>query len=226
MLPADQRLRPEDPPGLEVDLGLVVQQELPVLDPLAQLGDELQAARGGMRLARRVDRLARAGPLGRVHGDVGPPHQRLGVLAVLGEQGNADAGADVDPVPVHLDRPAQFDQHPLRDEDGLLPVRPRQEDGELVAAQAGHQVGLPEPGPQPRVQLLEDLVAVVVAERVVDILEAVQVDPQQRGRAAAGAGLGDGGLHRLARAGRGWAGPSARRATPDTPAGRRSACAR
>jgi hypothetical protein len=36
-----------------------------------------------------------------------------------------------------------------------------------------------------------------VAERVVDILEPVQVDPEQRCRAAAGPSLGDGGLHRL-----------------------------
>ena len=59
---------------------------------------------------------------------------------------------------------------------------PATQHGELVAAEPGEGVAAPQRGPQPLGDLDQQRVAVVVAERVVDLLEAVEVDQQHRGR--------------------------------------------
>ena len=59
-----------------------------------------------------------------------------------------------------------------------------QEDGELVAAEAGDGVAGAQRRLQPRAELLEQQIATLVAERVVDLLEAVEIE-QHHGDAAA-----------------------------------------
>ena len=54
-----------------------------------------------------------------------------------------------------------------------------QENRELVASEARHGVDFSDRGDQPGADLGEQLVAELVSERVVDLLEAVQVDQQQ-----------------------------------------------
>ena len=53
-------------------------------------------------------------------------------------------------------------------------------DGELVAAEARYRVGLSHAGIQAPCRLLEQPVANTVAQRVVDILEPVQIEVQER----------------------------------------------
>ena len=53
-------------------------------------------------------------------------------------------------------------------------------DRELVAAEPRERVVLAQQRPQPRADLAQHLVARVMAERVVELLEAVEVDEQQR----------------------------------------------
>ncbi len=80
----------------------------------------------------------------------------------------------------------------MRDSLGLGVVGMPQQHGELVTAEAGEQV----PGPQPALQASGDLgeqgVPGLVPERVVDLLEAVQVEQEQGlgGVAVREAGLG------------------------------------
>ena len=74
-------------------------------------------------------------------------------------------------------------------------------DRELVTAEARQRVALAQRHLQPRPDLAQHLVAGVVAERVVELLEAVEVDQQQRD-------LGVGVLDRLRRAARAGAGGS------------------
>ena len=59
-----------------------------------------------------------------------------------------------------------------------------EEHGELVAAEAGERVGGAQRAAQPARDLLEQPVAVGVAERVVDGLEVVEVDDHQHERLA------------------------------------------
>ena len=54
-----------------------------------------------------------------------------------------------------------------------------QEDGELVAAEPRDHVGLPQPPAQSPGHAANQLVAGLVAERIVDLLQVVEVDHEQ-----------------------------------------------
>ena len=84
---------------------------------------------------------------------------------------------------------------PPRDLVGGGPVRAGQTDPKLVAAEPGDGVRLPHRPLQAGTDLLQDHIAVVVAEGVVDLLEAIQVQQQQRERCVLVAAGGDGLLH-------------------------------
>jgi hypothetical protein len=135
----------------------------------------------------RVVALVAAAPgrLGPVHGQVGVAQQVVGPLDVALHPGDAHAAAHVQLAPIDHERPGQ----PLQDALGHLGdvdvvAGVLDEHGELVAAEAGHGVA----GPHARVEPLRDLdeepVAGGVAEAVVDLLEAVQVEEEDghRGR--------------------------------------------
>jgi hypothetical protein len=81
VLPAHQRLDARDPPGAELDLRLVVHDELAPLEGEPQVALEGQPLVGGLPQRLGPDDGARpALGLGAVHGDVGVAQQRLGVL--------------------------------------------------------------------------------------------------------------------------------------------------
>ena len=114
-----------------------------------------------------------------VHGDVGAAEKRLDVGAVGGEDGDADAGLELDREPVEHERLPELRRDPADDlEQRLLRRGVRAEEPELVAAEARERVGLAHDSAQPAAQLLEQRVSVAVAERVVDVLEAVEVDEE------------------------------------------------
>ena len=85
-------------------------------------------------------------------------------------------------VDVVLDVGVRHGPHdPVAQEPRVVVVAQRRaEHDELVAAEAGDGVGAPGDGGQAPGHLDEDLVAGLVAERVVDRLEVVEVDEQQR----------------------------------------------
>ena len=66
----------------------------------------------------------------------------------------------------------------------LVSAGPDGEHDELVAADAGDRVRFPDDGLEPPRKCLQDRVAGTVASHVVDVLEAVQVDRDQRERLA------------------------------------------
>ena len=103
-------------------------------------------------------------------------------LAAGGEQCHADAGADAEVVAVHLVELGEFGHHEAG-ERGAVPalLAAEADDGEFVAAQAHHAVILAQAGAQAVRHLAQQRVAHRVAARVVDLLEAVQVDQQDGG---------------------------------------------
>ena len=191
MLPARERLDPDGGPAAQRELGLVLEHQLPQLDPAAQLGGEHQAVDRVVVLAGGVDL---DGPLGRlrdVERDVGAAQQLVGGGAVVREAGEADAGADVEQDPVDLERLLERGDQPLGDHAAALRAAGAgRQHGELVAAEAGEQVVAPERGAHAVGHVAEEAVAVGMAERVVDGLEVVEVDQQQRQLLVLGARAG------------------------------------
>jgi hypothetical protein len=80
---------------------------------------------------------------------------------------------------------------PLRARLRLVEATFRDQDGELVAAEPGEDVAGAQPGLEPRPHLPQQLVAGVVPEAVVDLLEAVEVEQQEGGGPAGGGGRQD-----------------------------------
>ncbi len=138
-------------------------------------------------VARVVEGVAAARALGDVHDDVGTAHQRAGVVAVLREQRHADAGADVDRLALELDRRTQGRGHGTRHRARAFAIGAGQHDRELVATEARHGVAIAQRSAQPVGDLAQHRVAGDVTERVVDALEAVEVEQQHRQPAAGGA---------------------------------------
>ena len=150
---------------------------------VAQLAEQLQAAaRVAVPLAG-VELGARPVPLGLVHRDVGVPEQRLAVLRVLGVQRDADAGVDLEGEPVDHEalferparsarrRPAAARASGSRAANSSPPRRARTSPSRSADCDARPELG-------------EHEIAGVVAERVVELLEVVEIDAQQRQLAA------------------------------------------
>ena len=102
-------------------------------------------------------------------------------MAVLGIEGDPHAPGHVQRQPFHRDRMLEFLHQPFCDPHGhRLLGEIGQQDPELVAAKAGHHVAGAKHGGQARTDLGEQHVAEVVAQRVVDLLEVVQVHEHHR----------------------------------------------
>ena len=190
MVPPDQRLHAFDPAGGEVHHRLVVQGQLVLPDRFAHFRDHdaLQPARVQQGRLEHLDAAVRLG-LGRVHGRIGLHDQVIHGLAGFRDP-QADAGAagdsqvaDVEALVERLEDPVR---HPARaDQIGL-----RQHDGEFVAAKARHGVRLADGVLQAARDHPQHVVAGAVSQGVVDALERIEVENQQRRRHLAPRGLG------------------------------------
>ena len=198
MLPAQQCLGANDVAGAQVDLGLVVQHQLVALDGAAQLGFQQQPLhRDGVDLlAVELDAIAPAG-LDVLHRHAGVAQQRGVVRAVVREDRDADAGRQVDVLAIDMEGARQGVQHLARHPAGRLGRRdvghqqrelvapePRQE-GRVPQALAEQAVAGAGGLAQPLGHGHQQQVARAVAQGVVDLAEAVEVEVQQRERAVA-----------------------------------------
>ena len=120
-------------------------------------------------------------PLGTVHGHVGIAHERVSVWRILRKHGNARTGAAVKLKALHPERLLQQLQEFGRNEHGLLHlVQLGQQHRELVAPQTPHRVASAQGIFQAPRHLHQHLVASGMAIAVVDGLEVVQIQQQQR----------------------------------------------
>ncbi len=207
MLPAHQRLGADHAAVVERQLWLQVEAQLVAVDGLAQFGDQRQRLCAGGVDRRVVGHRPVAAALGGVHRHLGADQQGVVIVGVLRPAGDADAGAHVDLVLAERQRQVQRLFDAQRDGVGLLRIGAMQQDAEFVAAESSHDVAV---ACQRPAQALGDahqhLVADAVAQHVVDVLEAVQVqhdDGDRAPRAARqhlGAGVADRIAHRLAEA--------------------------
>jgi hypothetical protein len=103
------------------------------------------------------------------------------VAAVRGVQGDPDRGVDPDRHAVEVDRLVQRLGDAARDRLGVGDrAHAGEHEPELVAAHPADRVPLGVDPAQALADLGEQAVALLVAERVVDLLEAVEVDDRHR----------------------------------------------
>jgi hypothetical protein len=176
-------------------LGWVVQDQLPAVQRPPQPAEQREPLGAVLVHGRVVDQEPDMGLLGHVHGNVGVLEQLGGVAAVLGVDRDPDAGIQVEGHPADAEGLVERRTELVGDRTGPVSGCARQQDRELVPAQPGNRVGSSEGPAQPLADLDEQLVAMVVAEGVVDVLEPVQVQQQQRRGAQVAVGGPDGLAH-------------------------------
>jgi hypothetical protein len=173
--PANQSLGPSDPPGGRLHDRLVVQDEFLAVQGAPQVAGQRKAVQDAGVEVVVVDLVAAALLLGRVHGRVGVAEQAVELLTLV-PQGDPGAGLGQDLTAVHHDWVADPCKDPAGHGLGLGLVGGREDDRELVATDPGRGVGRSKAGPQPVGHLDQNVVAGGVAQVVVDLLEAVQVE--------------------------------------------------
>ena len=176
--PTQQRLAARHPLVAQIVERLVEQLELAGLQRAAQV--QLQgAARLQLLVHGAFEEMIGAAPvgLGAVEGHVGLFQQLVGVLAVGGRGGHADAGADHHLMALQVEgRGHGLDDASRQTRGPGHVLQAGLDHGELVAAQAGHGVAFAHAAAQPLGGHAQQGVAQRVAQGVVDGLEAVQVD--------------------------------------------------
>ena len=179
-----------------------------VVDPHHGLVVQLQRVVGERVAQRRLERVLAQAVLGQVgieelvrvaaevlravHRDVGVLQELFRIVGVVGIHRDADRRRHVDVVLLDLERLRDRVEQLLRDAaEHRRIVEILDDHHELVAAQAREQIGLAQRAGQRRGHPLQELVADAMAERVVDVLEAVEVDEQHADAMAAALGLRD-----------------------------------
>jgi hypothetical protein len=95
-------------------------------------------------------------------------------------------------MPGERQRPSQTTQYPLGDLTGVSdPGNDRQQDGEFIASQAGDGVSLAHSACEPLGGPLQGFIARTMAHRVVDQLEAVQIQEYDGQRLSVTTPLGE-----------------------------------
>jgi hypothetical protein len=114
-----------------------------------------------------------------IHRDVGVLQQLLGIVRIVGIDADADRRGHVDVVLFDPERMGDRVEEPLRDageQRRFLEIL--DDDHELVAAEPRQQADLAQRMGKRAAHFLQQFVADPVTERVVDILEPVEVDEQ------------------------------------------------
>jgi hypothetical protein len=194
--PAQQRLKARDLAGAKVGLRLVHEEEFVAVErdaqALLQHGalDDL-SVHGFGEEAKAVA----AAFLGAVHGRVSILDEGFCVVPMLGEDADADAATD----PKRTILNPEFGRHSVHDPFGgggrsFDVGNGTQHDQEFVSSDARHRILIADLPLQPFGTLLEEKIPDRVPERIVDDLEAVEIEEEDRDQLAAAASGGD-GLH-------------------------------
>ena len=179
VLPAHERLEATHGAGVEVDDRLVVEHELVLADPLLQLAAQREPLQ---RLAVQAGVVHRNSALAAL---LGPVHRHVRVAQHLlaghpAREGLRDTDAGTQGVlrPTQLHRFGQRGDQPLGYLERGRQVRGLHQHGELVTAETGGGVTLAHRTTDPLAGGHQELVAHVVTEAVVDVLEVVEVQEQ------------------------------------------------
>ncbi|MCW0438501.1 hypothetical protein NB723_003465 [Xanthomonas sacchari] len=190
MSPTQQHLHLFDRAARQADLRLEAQRHLAARDRLAQVAGQAQAAQVLLVLPVAVHGCAAAVLPRLLAGDVGAAQQGVGIGAMRGNQRDADAGVGQDPRLRQAQRVPQLRQQLVGIGLHRGGIGVRQHNHEFVAAEPADPVRRAHRLLQPAPGVDQHLVGEIVAEAVVEFLEALQVQHQHRG----GTGIGLAGL--------------------------------
>jgi len=196
--PAQQCLDTDRLAGGAIDRGLICKPELVAAQCGAQLVFHGEAALHPLQegIGVELERIATK-VLGGVHGGIGGAHQIVEIGARFVPKRDTDTGADVQVDTGQCDRLLQRGEDFARDNGGVVGTADvAQQDQELIAAEAANDVMRAYTRAQAAAHLEQQLIADGMTHRVVDVLEAVQIDEQQRQHGLAAARVVD----RIARA--------------------------
>ncbi len=193
VLPAHQRLGTDQPAAIGPELGLVMQHHFIALHRAAQFLQQLELAVGADVHRLGEERIA-VPPriLGVVHGRIGVRHQFAFGGGIGGVHRDAQAGGDVQVMPIDLERLAHAGDDALGHHGGIFGHIQLEHDDELIAAQPREGVLPAQQAAYALAYFDQQLVAELVAVGIVDGLEAVQVAEHHREAEVAAPGLFDG----------------------------------
>ncbi len=191
MRPAAQRLDADDIAEM-IGLRLVDDGDVLDVDGFAQAGfQRLAQLDGGVHLDFEEGVLAAALVLGAIEGEVGLAQGFGGLDVAVVDQGDANRARREDLAAFEIDRAGQAVEHALGQGGRAVAVGIGLDDDEFVAAETGQGVAGTDHGADPGGVVTDQFVAGQVAERVVDVLEAVEADAHDGDMAAlAGQPLG------------------------------------
>ena len=178
--PACHHLQPGQPAVLEPDHRLEIGDDASFTQRSCQ-----HLFRRGPGLDRALFRIAddatAAVAFGLVHGQVGLMEQLADVRGLFRYAGHPQTDRDAQLVAHQSKRVGEAADDAVENRaDILLGLAVVQIDDEFIPAQPGYHVVLPNAGLQAAAHLLEQLVAGAVAQGVVDLLEVVHIDEDQR----------------------------------------------
>ena len=182
MAPAHQGLHARQKTRHRVEARLVVHLDLATVERTAEIAHHAEApdvVDARIRCVQCV--LATSVRLCLVHRDVTRAQEFGCRVSVVGKERHPDARAHVDMHPVEHDGPAQRVEEALsHDPPARCSLRVAHHDAELVATKPRDQLVPAEGLDQSECDDAKELVADVVSKGVVDVLESIEVDEQQR----------------------------------------------
>ncbi len=180
ILPADQCFESRQFACRQFDLWLVVEGELSFVDGTTKPSRERQPLSAVVVEVGGVEGNALVRLLGCVHRDVSPPQEvdRSQVWCVRGRHANTGFEVYIDPR--EGERTPKRHQESFDPSENLGLIDRLDVERELVTTETGDQIGLLEGRLETLSHFNEEIVAARVAQRIVHLLEPVQVDEQHR----------------------------------------------
>ncbi len=180
VLPAQQRLQRGDPPGGQLDLGLVGDFELTPLERAAEIVLQFQPRHGLLVQPRREDLPAiPARRLRPVQRHVGEAQQIGGGRFGRGAERDPDADRHPQLAPVDDERCPQPGAEPRRDARRLRQFDPlTEQDREFIATEPRQRIAVAQRALQASRRRDQQLIPDGVAEAVVDRLEAIEIEEE------------------------------------------------
>ena len=182
MIPSEERLRAVDRTGLEHHDGLVVKHELFLGQGAGHVGLQLQEVkRGAGKRGVELHIAGLASRFGDIHRDIGVADQFLRRLLARYQSGDPDAGVDGDLLTADAERGDELPGDPLRHPGSdLFILHVLEQHREFIAAEPSDGVAWSQRRADARPNRSQQLVADVVAQRVVNRLEVVEVEEEHR----------------------------------------------